>query len=111
MELIPEKMLKTICCSCETGCNSLKCGCRKHGLKCTNLCSNCHGSEQCANMEKKSTRKLMIHSDEEPMQTENNVGDEDDDGLEDVEDVLESERPAESNDQEIPSKRQKLMNK
>ncbi|CAG4986766.1 unnamed protein product [Parnassius apollo] len=83
MELIPEKLLKTICCSCETGCNSLKCGCRKH--------------DEIA--------------DEEPMQTENNVGDEGDDGLEDVEDLLESERPVESNDQEIPSKRQKLINK
>lgn len=59
-ELIPEILLKTICCSCETGCNSLKCGCRKHGLKCTNLCSNCHGSEKCSNVEKKPTRKLMI---------------------------------------------------
>ncbi|CAG5028921.1 unnamed protein product [Parnassius apollo] len=114
MELIPEKLLKTICCSCETGCNSLKRGCRKHGLKCTNLCSNCHGSEQCANVEKKIYEEANDSdeiADEEPMQTENNVGDEDDDGLEDVEDLLESERPVESNGQEIPSKRQKLMNK
>ncbi|CAG4932098.1 unnamed protein product [Parnassius apollo] len=72
MELIPEKLQKTICCSCETG---------------------------------------YEIADEEPIQTENNVGDEDDGGLEDVEDLLESERPVESNDQEIPSKRQKLMNK
>ncbi|CAG5053943.1 unnamed protein product [Parnassius apollo] len=91
----------------------LKCGCRKHGLKCTNLCSNCHSSEQCINVQKKIYEEVNDSdeiADEEPMQTENNVGDEDNDGLEDVQD-LESERPVEFNDQEIPSKRQKLMNK
>ncbi|GBO99102.1 hypothetical protein EVAR_436_1 [Eumeta japonica] len=45
------------------------------------------------------------------MQTGNNVRDEDGDGLEDFEDLLESERPVESNDDEIASKRQKLMTK
>ncbi|CAG4996120.1 unnamed protein product [Parnassius apollo] len=72
MELFPEKLLKIICRSCETG---------------------------------------YEIADEEPMQTENNVGDEGDDGLEDIEDQQESERPFESKDQEIPSKRQKLINK
>ena len=41
LELIPETLLKSINCSCETGCNK-RCGCRKLGLKCTNLCINCH---------------------------------------------------------------------
>ncbi|KAK9871461.1 hypothetical protein WA026_012835 [Henosepilachna vigintioctopunctata] len=84
-DLIPEVLLKTICCSCETACNSLKCGCRKHGLKCTNLCTNCHGSENCFNMEEKIYEEVNDSDEimnEEPMQTGNNIGDEDD-GLED----------------------------
>ena len=48
---------------------------------------------------------------EEPMQTGKNVGDEDDDTLEDFEDPLESERFVESNDEEMPSKGQKLIDK
>lgn len=105
-ELIPEILLKTICCSCETGCNSLKCGCRKHGLKCTNLCSNCHGSEKCSNVEKKAYEEVNDNDsdeivDEEVIQTGNNIEDEDGDGLENSEDLLESE-----NDEGMPSKRQ-----
>ena len=103
---------KTICCSCETRCNSLKCGCRKHGLKCTNICSNCHGSEKCSNVEEKTYKEVNDSDDivdEGPMQTGKNIGDEDDDGLEDFEDPLESERFVESNDEEMPSKRQELM--
>lgn len=122
-ELIPEILLKTICCSCETGCNSLKCGCRKHGLKCTNLCSNCHGSEKCTNVEEKTYEEVSDSDeivDEGPIQTKNNIesshrknniGYEDGDGREDFEDLLESGRFVESNDEEMPPKRQKVMDK
>ena len=109
-QLIPEILLKTICCSCETGCNSLKCGCRKHGLKCTNLCLNCHGSEKCSNVEEITYEEVDDSDeilDEKPTQTEYNIKDEDSDGLEDLEDLLELERIVETNDEEIPSKRQK----
>ncbi|KAJ8736968.1 hypothetical protein PYW07_000239 [Mythimna separata] len=47
--------------------------------------------------------------DEEPMQTGNNIGDVDD-GLEDFDDQLELERFVESDDEEMPPKRQKRMN-
>jgi hypothetical protein len=47
--------------------------------------------------------------DEEVMQAGNNIEDEDGDGLEDFEDLLESESFVESNDERRPSKRQKLM--
>lgn len=47
--------------------------------------------------------------DEEPMQTGNNIGDEDD-SLEDFDDQLELERFVESDGEEMPTKRQKLMN-
>ncbi|CAH1107770.1 unnamed protein product [Psylliodes chrysocephalus] len=60
-ELIPEIFLKTICCSCETGYNSLKCDCRKHGLKSTNLFSNCHGSEKCFNVEENTYELIQQH--------------------------------------------------
>ena len=83
-------------------------------MKCTNLCSNCHGSETCSNVEEK-TYEEVDHSDEildeEPMQTGNNLGDEDGDGFEDFEDPIEFGQFVESNDEKIPSKRQKLMEK
>ncbi|KAL7289524.1 hypothetical protein TKK_0016498 [Trichogramma kaykai] len=46
-QLIPDDVLRNITCRCEKGCGNL-CGCRKHGLKCTNLCGFCHG-ENCEN--------------------------------------------------------------
>lgn len=49
-KLIPEILLKTICCSCETRYNT--CGCRKHGAQ------NCQ--RKCSNVEK-NLRQLMIH--------------------------------------------------
>lgn len=41
LELILETLLKTINRGYETGCNK-RCGCRKHGLKCSKLCTNCY---------------------------------------------------------------------
>ena len=65
-ELIPESLLKSICCSCETGCNN-RCGCRKHGVKCSNLCSNCHGIENCSNSE---IQQLEEYSDSDDIYNE-----------------------------------------
>ena len=44
----PESLLKIIHCNCSTGCSNMRCGCRKNGLKCTNLCGNCWTTE-CSN--------------------------------------------------------------
>ena len=44
----PEKILKVIRCTCKTGCSSLRCTCRKHGLRCSIVCSDCKGV--CSNM-------------------------------------------------------------
>lgn len=41
--LIPENLLKTITFTCENGCKGVICECRKHGLRCSHLCVNCHG--------------------------------------------------------------------
>ena len=49
-QLIPNELLQKICCSCTTGCEGKRCGCRKLGLRCTNLCTNCD-TENCSNME------------------------------------------------------------
>ena len=46
---IPEDLLKKISCNCKTGCGGNKCGCRKHGLQCTELCTNCFNN--CTNIE------------------------------------------------------------
>ncbi|KAK9889157.1 hypothetical protein WA026_004431 [Henosepilachna vigintioctopunctata] len=49
--------------------------------------------------------------DEGPIQTKNNIGYEDDDGLEGFEDLLKSGMFSKSNDGEMPPKRQKVMDK
>lgn len=38
----PENILKKVSCSCKKGCNKI-CGCRKHSLKCSKMCSHCSG--------------------------------------------------------------------
>lgn len=45
----PEKLLNTIFCNCKKGCNN-NCGCRKVGLFCSQVCSNCQG-QSCSNVE------------------------------------------------------------
>ena len=39
----PPNLLKIVCCSCKTGCKTMKCSCHKHGLKCTDNCKECCG--------------------------------------------------------------------
>lgn len=41
--LIPQNWLEFISCKCESGCNTMICSCRKHGLHSSDGCSNCHG--------------------------------------------------------------------
>lgn len=44
----------------------------KHGLKSTNLCSNCQGSEKSSNLEEKTYEEVNDSDefgDEEPLQT------------------------------------------
>ena len=40
----PDELLKMIRCNCRTDCNSMRCTCRKHNLKCSPACGNCKGS-------------------------------------------------------------------
>lgn len=108
-DLIPAILLKTIFCNCETGCNSNKCSCRKHGLKCTSLCSNCHGSEKCTNVEETTYEELSDSEgilDEEPTQTTRNANEDEDD---DDHDKNADESCVESEDELLPSKKIKLM--
>ncbi len=46
-EPAPPELLKLISCRCEKGCEK-RCGCRKAGLKCTDICFSCHG-RACSN--------------------------------------------------------------
>ena len=39
----PQTLLQLVRCSCKTGCNDLRCGCRKQGLSCSLVCSGCKG--------------------------------------------------------------------
>lgn len=52
----------------------MRCGCRKHGLECTNLCTNCDGT-QCSNFEKIS---VDFDSEENFENTENEMNEPDD---------------------------------
>ena len=49
LPVAPENLLKVVRCSCKTDCNSLRCSCRKHNLKCTIACTHCRGSD-CRNV-------------------------------------------------------------
>lgn len=46
-----KNILQIISCSCETGCGNRKCSCRKHGLKCSHICTNCGDSDICTNID------------------------------------------------------------
>ncbi len=37
----PETLLKMIRCTCISGCSTLRCSCKKHGLECTSACGQC----------------------------------------------------------------------
>ena len=45
----PKSLLELVRCSCKSGCNDNRCGCRKQGLSCTLACASCRGV--CANAE------------------------------------------------------------
>ena len=45
----PDRVLRLVSCGCKTGCKKA-CGCRKAGLHCSAMCSNCHG-QTCQNVE------------------------------------------------------------
>lgn len=70
-KLIPDELLKKICCGCSKGCGSMQCGCRKHGLQCTNLCTNCD-CDNCSNFEKIVASDL---SDAEDIESEGQATD------------------------------------
>ena len=54
---IPESLLKIVFCSCKGNCTKQSCGCRKHGLKCTEIFKNCHG-QSCENDDKPIIEEL-----------------------------------------------------
>ena len=43
----PQKFLEVVRCGCKSGCITMRCSCRKHGMICTMACSECRGI--CAN--------------------------------------------------------------
>ena len=46
----PERLLKVVKCSCKSNCDTKRCSCRKHGLACTEGCTECRGTD-CSNIE------------------------------------------------------------
>ncbi|GBN96293.1 hypothetical protein AVEN_243499-1 [Araneus ventricosus] len=59
----PEKLLNTIFCNCKKGCN-YKCGCKKVGLFCSQVCSNCQGKSY-SNVESNTTDEDAYDINEE----------------------------------------------
>lgn len=89
-DLIPGKLLKSVSCTCESGCNNQRCGCRKHGLKCTNLCNTC--TENCSNRDREVFVDLSDSEDidEEPAKN-NDIEIEEPENANDFEDNIEFE--------------------
>uniref|UniRef100_UPI00358E3900 uncharacterized protein n=1 Tax=Myxine glutinosa TaxID=7769 RepID=UPI00358E3900 len=47
--IAPDYLLKFVCCNCEGECSTLRCCCKKQGVKCISACGNCHGNS-CQNI-------------------------------------------------------------
>lgn len=60
--MIPDDVMKKIACRCVSGCKTNTCSCRKHGIKCSNVCSTCD-DESCSNIEE--NRVIADDIDEE----------------------------------------------
>jgi 5'-3' exonuclease len=39
----PQSLLTLVWCACKSGCGTLRCSCRRHGLQCSPACSGCRG--------------------------------------------------------------------
>ena len=48
-EVAPESLLRIVRCSCKGDCSSLRCSCRKVGIKCTTFCQQCQ-LQECINI-------------------------------------------------------------
>ncbi len=55
--IAPDKLLKLVSCGCKTGCGRL-CGCRKLGLHCSSMCSQCMG-QTCTNIPR--CHQIVLH--------------------------------------------------
>lgn len=49
---LPESLLESITCTCKSGCKTMRCSCKKVGLKCSMACKHCNGIN-CLNCEQK----------------------------------------------------------
>ncbi|GBL66152.1 hypothetical protein AVEN_141576-1 [Araneus ventricosus] len=87
----PETLLKLISCKCKKGCQKA-CGCRKAGLKCSVICTNCSGT--CDNSQ------VPSHDSDEEEETEI-VFEQTYDGIENEEDRDESDHPIADDAEEI----------
>lgn len=39
----PTELLSVVRCNCKTGCDNLRCTCRRHGIDCSPVCGECKG--------------------------------------------------------------------
>lgn len=62
---MPKELLQQISCSCKGNCTTQSCGCKKHGLRCTDLCVNCLRTENVVNCENFDDKAPTIDEEEE----------------------------------------------
>ena len=61
--IAPDYLLKFVCCNCDGGCNTLRCCCKKQGVKCISACGNCHG-KSCQNIHQPDDERSVEYSGE-----------------------------------------------
>lgn len=60
----PDILLKMVHCNCSTGCNTLRCGCKKYGLECTRACGPCQDGS-CGNTKDTPIPEEIDHINED----------------------------------------------
>lgn len=58
-----DSLLHIMRCNCKSGCDTLRCTCRKHGLQCSVVCGHCKGSS-CANSSDDASDQTSDNDDE-----------------------------------------------
>ena len=60
--IAPEYLLKVISCNCEGDCSTLRCSCKKQGVKCISACGHCNGNS-CTNIAVTYDENEVEHQD------------------------------------------------
>lgn len=62
--LVPDEIIDQVFCNCKKGCRTMACTCRKHNIKCTELCGACD-EETCHNLPDEKYQHQNYDSDDD----------------------------------------------